>query len=281
MESCLRATHPRLRLLVVDNGSTDGSEGILRRRFPAVEILQTGDNLGFAGGNNAGIRHALAQGADQVLLLNNDTTVDPGFASALSDAATVHPRAGMLCPKILLQDRPDVIWYAGASFHPWLGWGRHRGYGQTDRGQFDRLEETPRATGCALLVTRALCEAVGLLRDDYFCYAEDLEWSLRAREAGFQLLYVPAARVWHKVSASTGGARSVTAVRYMTRNVLACVDQRLPLPLPSRVVRRGLILAAGALGVFTGGLPAGPGLRAVLDGARDHRQGRTGPIAPP
>lgn len=281
VESCLGANDPRLRLLVVDNGSTDGSEAILRECFPSLEILQTGENLGFAGGNNAGIRHALAAGADLVLLLNNDTTVAPGLATILAEAAAAHPRAGMLCPKILFHDRPDVLWYAGASFHPWLGWGRHRGYGQADRGQFDHLEETPRATGCALLVTRALCETVGLLRDDYFCYAEDLEWGLRAREAGFAILYVPAARVWHKVSSSTGGARSVTAVRYTTRNVLACVDQRLPLPFPARVARRGLILAAGALGVFTGGLPAGPGLAAVLAGARDHRQGRMGRIAPP
>jgi hypothetical protein len=277
---CIRSlqevAHSALRILVVDNGSTDGSETTLRARFPDVPLLQTGDNLGFAGGNNAGIRRALADGADRVLLLNNDTRVEPGFLEPLLRAADAFPDAGMLCPKILLDDRPDVLWYAGASFHPWLGWGRHRGYGRLDRGQFDRTEETERPTGCALLVTRALCERVGLLREDYFCYAEDLEWGMRARKAGFSILYVPASRVWHKVSRSTGGARSVAPVRYMTRNVLACVDEHEPLPFGFRWLRSGAILAAGAIGVFTNHLPIGPGLAAVARGASDRWRGRMG-----
>ncbi len=280
LESLARVEYPGLRTLVVDNGSTDGSEAALRQQFSSLEFLLTGENLGFAGGNDAGIRHALANGAELILLLNNDTTVDPGFVSALVDAVQANPRAGMACPKILLHDRPDVLWYAGASFHPWLGWGRHRGHGQRDQGQFDRLEETDRATGCALLVTRALCEQVGLLREDFFCYAEDLEWGLRARSAGFSILYVPASRVWHKVSRSTGGSRSVMAVRYQTRNVLACLDDRLPLPFPGRILRRGAVLLAGAAGVFTQHLPAGPGLAAVARGAADWYQGRTGRIPP-
>lgn len=280
LDSLARVLHPGLRTLLVDNGSTDGSETALRERFPHLAILQTGTNLGFAGGNNAGIRRALQDGADLVLLLNNDTTVDPGFASALVDAVGANPGAGMACPKILLHDRPDLLWYAGASFHPWLGWGRHRGHGQRDQGQFDRAEETGRPTGCALLVTRAFCESVGLLREDFFCYAEDLEWGLRARSAGFSILYVPASRVWHKVSRSTGGSRSVMAVRYQTRNVLACLDDRLPLPFPGRILRRGAVLLAGAAGVFTQHLPLGPGLAAVARGAADWYQGRMGWIPP-
>jgi hypothetical protein len=276
LESLRAATHPALRVLVVDNGSTDGSELTLRTRFPDLQFLQTGENLGFAGGNNAGIRRALDEGADLVLLLNNDTTVDPGFVDALVAAARSSPDAGMLCPKILFHDRPDVLWYAGASFHPWLGWGRHRGHGQVDRGQFDRVEETARPTGCALLVTRALCERVGLLREDFFCYAEDLEWGLRARKAGFSILYVPASRVWHKISRATGGERSVAPVRYLTRNLLACVDEQLPLPPGIRWLRRGAIVAAGALGVITHRLPVGPGLVAVARGAADRWRGRMG-----
>jgi hypothetical protein len=276
VESVLSCTYPGLRILLVDNGSSDGSEAVLRARFPGIPLLQTGENLGFAGGNDAGIRRALSDGAELVLLLNNDTTVDPGFVDALVTAARAHPGAGMLCPKILFHDRPDVLWYAGASFHPWMGWGRHRGHGQVDRGQFDRLEETGRPTGCALLVTRALCERVGLLREDFFCYAEDLEWGIRARKAGFSVLYVPASRVWHRVSRSTGGERAVTPVRYLTRNVLACVDDQLPLPPGIRWLRRGAILAAGAIGVFTNRLPIGPGLAAVARGAGDRWRGRMG-----
>jgi GT2 family glycosyltransferase len=280
VDSCLRSSHPGVRLLVVDNGSTDGSEQILRERFPALEILQTGENLGFAGGNNAGMRRVLDTGADLVVLLNNDTVVDPGFAAALAEAARVRPDAGMLCSKILLFDEPEVLWYAGASFHPWIGWGRHRGHGQRDVGQFDRLEETDRPTGCALMVTRACCERVGLLRDDYFCYAEDLEWGLRARDAGFALLYVPGSRVWHKVSRSTGGPRSVVAVRYNTRNLLACLESRRPLPGPLRPARWAAVIGAAALGLVTQGLPLRAGLQAVLRGVGDWRHGRSGPISP-
>ncbi len=278
LESLRSVAYPALRVLLVDNGSTDGSEAALHARFPDLDVLQTGENLGFAGGNNAGIRRALAAGADHVVLLNNDTTVDPGFVTALVDAARENPRAGLLSSKILLFDRPDVLWFAGASFHPWLGWGRHRGHGKRDAGQYERVEETDRPTGCALLATRACCERVGLLREEYFCYAEDLEWGLRARAQGFQILYVPGSRVWHKVSRSTGGARSTLPLRYQTRNLLACVDAQLPLPLPARVLRWGAILAAAGLGLFTQGLPRRAGSAAIVQGASDYFRGRRGPI---
>jgi len=278
VESCLRVDHPGLRILVVDNGSTDGSERILRERFPDVELLQTGENLGYAGGNNAGIRRALDEGSDLVVLLNNDTEVDPGFVSALVEAARLHPEAGMLCSKIFLFDRPDVLWYAGASFHPLVGWSRHRGHGQRDRGQYDRVEETDRPTGCALMVTRACCEKVGLLRDEYFCYAEDLEWGLRARDAGFSILYVPGSRVWHKVSRSTGGGKSVAAIRYHTRNLLACLDERRPIPFPLRSLRWSAVIAAATMGLVTQGIPPVAGLRAIARGVLDWRGGRFGRI---
>lgn len=280
LESLRAVRYPAMRILVVDNGSVDGSEPTLRARFRDLPLLQTGANLGFAGGNNAGIRRALAEGADYVLLLNNDTTVDSGFVDALVAAARAHPDAGMLCPKILLHDRPDVLWYAGASFHPWLGWGRHRGHGQRDTGRFGTVEDTDRPTGCSLLVSRELCERVGVLREEFFCYAEDLEWGLRARDAGYRILYVPSAMVWHKVSRSTGGTRSTAALRYQTRNVLICVDERRPLPLPARAIRWGAIIGAAGVSLFTQGLPLAQGLTAVLRGAADRFRGRTGPIPP-
>lgn len=276
--SCLRSDYSGLRILIVDNGSNDGSERILRERFPGIDVLQTGENLGYAGGNNTGLRCALETGADLVVLLNNDTEVDPGFVSALVEASRLRPDAGMLCSKILFHDRPDVLWYAGASFHPWIGWGRHRGHGERDVGQFDRLEETDRPTGCALMVTRTCCQKVGLLREEYFCYAEDLEWGLRAVDAGFSLFYVPASRVWHKVSRSSGGPRSVSAVRYHTRNLLACMDARRPVPRPLRPLRWAAVIGAAAIGLATQGLPVGDGLRAIYRGVADWRTGRFGRI---
>jgi GT2 family glycosyltransferase len=276
LESCRQLTYPNLRLLVVDNGSTDGSETALRARFPDVELLQTGANLGFAGGNNVGIRDALERGADWVLLLNNDTVVAPDFVDALVDTAATDARIGMLSSKIYYFEPPDVLWYASAHMNEWLGYGRHRGEGQQDRGQFDVVEDTNRPTGCSLLVSRAVCERVGLLADEFFCYCEDLDWGLRTRRAGFRVVYAPGSKVWHKVSRSTGGARSGLSLYYYVRNLLLCLDRNHPLVLPLRVLRYGAILGAAVLGLFTGGIRKRAGLGYVRDAVRDYFAGRLG-----
>lgn len=270
LESCRKITTRGVRLLVVDNGSTDGSETGLRERFPDLELLQTGSNLGFAGGNNVGMRHALARGADWVLLLNNDTEVAPDFVEALLRAAQSDPAFGMLVSKIYFFDPPDVLWYAGAYMHERLGWGNHRGTGQRDVGQFDAIEETNRPTGCSLMVSRAVCEKVGLLSEEYFCYCEDLDWGMRARSAGFKVVYVPASKVWHKVSRSTGGSRSGVSLYYYVRNLLLCLDRNRPLPLPLRFARYLGVLGSSVLTLVSMRIPKVAGLRYVALGARDY-----------
>ena len=185
VESCRRATYPGLRLLVVDNGSTDGSESHVAIALPRTSIFSR--PAATSGSPAATTPGSAARSPTARSSCSSSTTTRRWIRSSLTalvEAARTRPRAGMFCPKILLFDDPRVIWYAGASFHPWLGWGRHRGHGRRDRGQYDRIEETDRPTGCALMVRRSLCEEIGLLRDDYFCYAEDLEWGLRARAPG-------------------------------------------------------------------------------------------------
>ena len=299
VESLKKTDYPDYEILIVDNGSSDGSEAILRKKFPELKLIQTGKNLGFAGGANAGIRQALASSADYVLLLNNDTTVDPAFIAELVKAASLNPRAGILCSKVYFHSNPhpalplkglsprkgggdkegsitDVIWYAGASFHPWLGWGRHRGYGQTDAGQFDRVEETPRACGCSLLATREFCEKAGLLDDKYFCYCEDTDWGMRARKAGFKVLYVPASKVWHKVAQSTGGPATSKSLYYFVRNSLRCVAINAPLHSPLRQARYFCILITNIMGLFTMGVPKMLGIKRIYQGFRDYFKGRFG-----
>jgi GT2 family glycosyltransferase len=213
--------------VVVDNGSTDGSADAVAERFPEVELIRAGVNLGFAAGNNVGIRRALERGADWVLLLNNDATVEPGLAEALEAAAAARPDAGVLACKVLFAD-DDRLWYAGASWDPLLGRSRHEGFGEPDEP--GALRDTERATGAGMAVSRAAIEAAGLLDEELFLYAEDLEWCLRIRAAGFAVVYVPDARVRHRVSASAGGAGSPTTAYYETRNVLAVVERHRPLP---------------------------------------------------
>ena len=200
-------------MLVVDNGSSDGSPEVLRREFPRARVLETGANLRFAGGNNAGIRAALAGGASRVMLLNNDTTVDPGFLRALSECLRTWPGAGIVAPKILYHASPDRIWYAGGEISPWTGTMRHRGIRERDDGRFDAPRETDYASGCCFLASREVLERVGMLDESYFMYSEDADFCMRARRAGYRVVYEPRARVWHKVSVSAGGHLSSFKLR--------------------------------------------------------------------
>ncbi len=276
VESLKKVTCPNHNILIVDNGSTDDSEGILRNRFPEITLIQTGRNLGYAGGNNAGIMEALKRGADYIILLNNDTVVDPGFAGELVTAAQADKRNGILCSKVYFYDRPDVIWYAGASFYTWLGWGRHRGFNQRDSGQFDTLEETNRPCGCSMMVARELCEKTGLLDDEYFCYSEDVDWGMRARKAGFRVMYVPASRVWHKVSQSTGGVSTAGYLYYSVRNNLRCLNINSPLPLVPRLFREAMVILTSLLSLFTMNIPKATGIKRIFMGVRDYHKGRFG-----
>jgi len=194
----------RVRAIVVDNGSRDGSAGALAREFPDVEVLSLLENRRFAGGCNAGLERALGAGADAAMLLNNDTEADPGLVEKLLLALEEDPRAGAAAPLICFKEPLDVVWYAGGQLSPALGLAAHRGLREYDRGQYRSVEPTGYLTGCCLLATRAAWETVGLLDERYFIYAEDADWCLRARRAGFRLLFVPTARLWHKVSASSG-----------------------------------------------------------------------------
>ena len=193
-----------LETLVVDNASSDGSAEAIGREFPEVQLLRLSENRRFAGGNNAGLERALAGGADAVALLNNDTVADPGLFEHLLLALEQDPRAGAAAPLIYYGAPSDRIWYAGGRVSTALGLAAHRGLRERDHGQYRAVEETGYLTGCCLLAWRKVWEQVGPLDERYFIYAEDADWCLRARRAGYRLLFVPTARLWHNVSGSSG-----------------------------------------------------------------------------
>jgi GT2 family glycosyltransferase len=192
--------------MVVDNASTDGSPERVREAFPGVELLALAENRRFAGGNNEGLRRALDGGADAVMLLNNDVVADPKLIEKLLAALDEQPQAGAAAPLIYFAPPTDRIWYGGGRCRPWLAHSSHRGLRTRDHGQYRSIEDTGYLTGCCLLATAEAWRKVGLLDERYFIYAEDADWCLRARAAGFRLLFVPTARLWHRVSASSANA---------------------------------------------------------------------------
>jgi GT2 family glycosyltransferase len=274
--AALRGEHTEV--VVVDNGSTDGSVQAVRAAHPKVHVVENGRNLGFAGGNNAGLRHAFEQGGQWAVLVNNDATLAPDAIDRLRRAAVEHPAAGMLAGKVFFDEPPDRIWFAGQRFWPAFGYsGRPRGYGRRDGPRYRRAYRTDRAAGAFMAVSRRVVDAVGLLDDDLFAYVEDVDWCCRARAAGFEIWFVPDALAWHRVSASTGGERASThALYYGVRNTIAVSERHLPLPRLLRDIRRWLILAVFLFQAFALSERRRPFAAAVRDGYRDALAGRFG-----
>jgi GT2 family glycosyltransferase len=277
-ERCLDALakirEPPVRVVCVDNGSTDGSVEAVRDRHPEAHLIENGRNLGFAGGCNVGIRWALAEGAEWVVLVNNDAMIAPDAIAGFAEVAEQRPGAGALAGKLYRADRPDRIWYAGQRFLAWLGYsGRHRGEGRRDGPRYQRLSPTDRANGALMAISRAAIERVGMLDEELFAYVEDVDYSLRARGAGFEVLFVPAARAWHRVGASSGAAAHNSY--YGTRNMVVVCERHRPLLAPLSWLRRGVILATFAAYALRQ-RNRRAALAAVRAGYHDARAGRLG-----
>jgi len=219
---CLRSVqaldYPHYQVLVVDNASSDGSPEQIRVAFLDVELIVNEVNLGYAGGINVGIKRALEEGADYVLLLNNDTLVDERLLAELLKAGESDPQIGILTPKIYYHGGTR-IWFAGADkrrFPPGIAW---PGHGKLDGPAYSRQREVDYATGCGIMIKAEVLRAVGLFDTTYFMYHEDLDLCERAKRAGYKVVYVPSAKMWHKVSASTG-ERSAIKWYYLARYIV-------------------------------------------------------------
>jgi GT2 family glycosyltransferase len=231
--SLRRLAYSNRRILVVDNGSDGPEAASLADEFHgSVNLIESKTNLGFAGGANLGIRGALNDGADYVLLLNNDTTVDPPFLTALVEAAESRHDGAAFCPKTYFYAHPETIYSTGGTVSVWTATARQIGRGQRDSGQFDRVATRDYADGVCILIPRRALEAVGLLDEDYFAYWEETDWCTRARSKGLSCYYIPQARIWHKAAR----VQSPTNQYYFLyrRNALMFVRKRGT--LPQRVV---------------------------------------------
>lgn len=285
LASLAEMTYPtdRLDVIVVDNGSADGTAEAIRERYTEVIVLENEENIGFAEGNNVGIRHAMEHDADYVMLLNNDTIVDPEMLTHLIDVAESDPKIGIVGPKMLYFDPPDVIWCAGNR----IEWERGAALvrlqaEERDTGKDQAPAEVDYVTGCGVCLRREVIEEVGMLDPRFFIYYEESDWCLRAHKAGWHVLYVPQARLWHKVSAAMGTASPATDY-YMTRNVLLFIalHQRgfYRLKLLAQVALRSLLAIAAYTAKPHGGQRI-PNRNARLLALRDAALGRWGKMGP-
>jgi hypothetical protein len=221
LDSLRQQSARSIDILLVDNGSQDGSVEFVAETFPEVRVLRLKENLGFCKPNNLGMDDAFARGAEFVLLLNNDTTVAPDCVEQMLAAMTNDPKAAVVCPKIYFADPADALWYAGADFSIWSSRSQHAGWRQTDRGQHDSARFITQATGCAMLVRSSAIKDVGLLDERFWAYVEDVDWSIRFLRKGYRLRYEPKARVWHYDGGTSVAGGSQFRRQYLsTRNLL-------------------------------------------------------------
>jgi hypothetical protein len=205
VRSLAQSDYPNLHILVVDNGSTPDSFESLERQLTKVTILRNESNLGFAEGNNRGLRWALEQAADYALVLNNDTVVEATMISRLVRAAEADSSLGLLGPVIYYLGRPEEVWFAGYRF-TFNIYVLRRGLRLAQ--PLKEVERVDFVSGCGLLIRRSVLTEVGLFSPDYFMYYEDLDLCFRVKAAGFGIGCVTGARMWHAVSLSSGGADS-------------------------------------------------------------------------
>lgn len=205
------------KTVVVDNASTDDTVATIRKAFPQIDLLVNSTNLGYAAGNNAGLRYVLDRYQPKyIFVLNNDVVLDRYALSNLVAAGEENPDAGFLGPKIYQSDQPQVLQSAGTIVTKW-GRTYQIGLDQLDQGQFDVQRAVDSLVGCATLISVDTLERIGLLDERFYLYHEDTDWCIRARKADFKVLYVPTAKVWHRSSNIRESDLSYMKY-YMTRN---------------------------------------------------------------
>ena len=223
----LREIHyPNFQTVLIDNGSLDQSGDKLKSEFPEIELIACSENLGFTGGNNLGIKWALENYHDYVLLLNNDTVVEPDFLQPLVSFLERNHDYGAAQPKIMFEKERNKIWNAGGGYFKWLVMSWSVGIGKEDHGQFDEEKDTPWITGCAMMVRSDVIKEAGMLDNRFFAYYEDVEWSLRIQKSGYRLRYLPKSKIYHVAGGSSKKIKTKEGIVppiihfYRTRNHL-------------------------------------------------------------
>lgn len=241
-----------LNVVVIDNGSKD-KLSVSSLTGLSVKVLRSEKNLGFSGGQNKGIKYAIENNADFVVILNNDTVVDKKLIQELLDSMNSNSNVGIVAPKIYFYpglefhknrykkvDLGKVFWYAGGR----MDWknviGVHRGVDEVDKNQYEKIEETDFASGCCMMIRADIFKRVGLFDEKYFLYYEDNDLSVRTKKKNFKIIYNPKAILWHRNAASAGGSGSYLQDYYITRNRLLFGLKYAPLRSKIALIRESI-----------------------------------------
>jgi len=224
LASLRKITYPNIEIIIIDNASMQGDASVLKKQFPEIIFIQSGNNLGFAGGNNLGIKMAKGK---YVMLLNNDTEVAPDFLEPLVEKMEGDPTIGAVSPKIHFFHSPNTFQYAGYTpLNKYTIRNGGIGYREPDNGQYDNDYETAFAHGAAMMVPMHVIREVGMMAELYFLYYEELDWGQRIKDAGYKICYVHKSKIFHKESIATGKASPLkihyinrSRIIYMRRNV--------------------------------------------------------------
>ena len=303
LDSIFGLRYDNFQVLAVDNGSTDGSEEKIKEwakgksvstvRYnretaeqgglpekekglaqPSIVLIQTKGNLGYAGGNNVGMRYALNQDdCKYVWLLNNDTIIDRDALTEMVEMAETDEKVGKVGSKLLYHDRPNILQATGGcNIVPWMGNTSTIAADEEDDGRWDEAFEPGYISGASLLVRKEVVERIGLMEDKYFLYWEDADWGVRARRKGYRLLYCPKSKVWHK-EGGTSGYLSLKTDYYWIRNGLYFTKKFYPYYLPLIPFS---YLAKYALVRMLKNQPSN--LKSYANGITDFLRGKTGPV---
>lgn len=214
IESIKKSTYDNYKVIVVDNASPEKDCKKITKKFPDVKLIESKENLGFSGGNNLGIKYALENDFDYIMLLNNDTIIDNLMINELlknSDKNTI------TAPKMYYYKEKNRIWYAGGKIDKITGSVKHYKMNEIDNNE-DKISNVTFATGCCMMINADIIKRIGMLNDSYFMYCEDTDFCLNALSNNIKILYIPNAKLWHKVSVSSGGEGSPFSTYYITRN---------------------------------------------------------------
>ena len=222
IKTLMLQSYENFEIIVVDNGSTDRSVDLLKSEYPNVIVIETGSNNGVAEGNNIGIRNAIERNCEYILLLNNDTEVDKDLINNLMEDAN---ESTMVTGKMYYYEPKNVIWCAGGEMNRNKATTIHYGEDTLDKGQFDQDKFVNYTPTCCLLIHKNIFNKIGLMDPKYFMYYDDTDFCIRAINSGIRILYKSSAKLWHKVSSSSGGRTSKTTLYYATRNRLYFIDK--------------------------------------------------------